>query len=505
MLRIKQTYTHHFDTPVFKKDVTVHTGLFIDNEFVDATDQTPIEVIDPATGKIITGVAGATKPDVDKAVASAQKAYDTTWGLKVPGVERAKLLHKLADLWEAHLDELAAIEAIDDGKQFLVAKSYELLNGLSTLRYYAGFADKIFGKTIETDPTKLVYTLHEPIGVVGAIIPWNYPLMIMAWKLGPALATGNCVILKPSEITPLGALKVAELVREAGFPPGVVSVLPGLGAAAGQALIDHPAVRKISFTGSVATGRRVLAASGATNLKRITLELGGKGPNVVFDDADIEQAVKWTAMGIFTHAGQMCIAGSRIFVQEGIYDVFVQHLVAVAKSMQPGSGFETDIMTKVDPVVSQSQLERILGYIRSGQQEGATVLAGGTQVGETGFFLQPTLFGDVRPEMKIVREEIFGPVGVVIKFRDEAELVAMANASDYGLAACVHTRDLERATRMARALEAGSVYINSMALPDCRVAFGGYKMSGIGKDLGEYALEGYTNVKAVHVNIGQKL
>ncbi|GJE91571.1 aldehyde dehydrogenase [Phanerochaete sordida] len=499
-----QTYTHHFDTPLFKKDVVINTGLFINNEFVDAADPTPIEVVDPTTGKVVTSVQGATKADVDRAVEAAQKAYSTVWGLKTPGTERARLLNKLADLWEAHMDELAAIEALDGGKQFLQAKTFDLTNGLNTLRYYAGFADKVFGKTIETDPTKFVYTLHEPIGVVGAIIPWNFPLMIMAWKLGPALATGNCVVLKPSEVTPLGALKVAELVRLAGFPPGVVSVLPGLGRSAGQALIEHGAVGKVSFTGSVATGRRILAASGAGNLKRVTLELGGKSPNIVFDDADVEQAIKWTAMGIFGHAGQMCSASSRIYVQEGVYDVFMQHMVAFAKSMTAGSGFDQD-MTKIDPVASQAQYDRVLGYIQSGQKEGATVLTGGAPLGNTGFFLQPTLFGDVRADMQIVREEIFGPVGVVVKFKDEAEVVKLANSSEYGLVACVYTQDLARTTRLARELEAGSVYVNQMAIPDWRVPFGGYKLSGIGKDLGEYALEGFTNVKAVHVNIGQRL
>lgn len=499
-----QTYTHRFDTPLFKKDVAIKTGLFINNEFVDAADPTPIEVVDPTTGKVITSVSSATAPDVDKAVAAAQKAFDTVWGLKTPGIERARLLNKLADLWEAHLDELAAIEAMDGGKQFLQVKANDLMNGLNTLRYYAGFADKIFGKTIETDPSKFVYTLHEPIGVVGAIIPWNFPLMIMAWKLGPALATGNCVILKPSEVTPLGALKVAELIKEAGFPPGVVSVLPGYGSKAGQAIIDHPAVRKVSFTGSVATGRKIVEASGRTNLKRVTLELGGKAPNIVFDDADVEQAIKWTAMGIFAHAGQMCSASSRIFVQEGVYDVFMQHMVAAAQAMQPGTGFDTD-MTKVDPIVSKTQYERVLGYIDAGRQEGATVLAGGAPAGSRGFFLQPTLFGNVRPDMRIVREEIFGPVGVVVKFKDEAEVLKLANDTDYGLSASVYTKDLERATRLASQLEAGSVYINQMAIPDWRVPFGGFKISGLGKDLGEYALEGFTNVKAVHVNIGQKL
>jgi len=327
--------------------------------------------------------------------------------------------------------------------------------------------------------------------------------MILAWKLGPALATGNCVVVKPSEVTPLATLKFAELIQEAGFPPGVVNIVTGHGSIAGQALAEHPDVGKVSFTGSTLTGRKILQSAGNSNLKRITLELGGKTPNIIFDDADIEQAVKWTAFGIFHHAGQMCTAGSRIFVQESVYDKVMEQFVAIAKAAAPGSGFDSN--PQLDPVVSKTQFDRVLDYISSGKEQGAKIAVGGGQLGKEGYFVQPTLFTDVKADMKIVKEEIFGPVGVIIKFKTEEEVLKAANDTTYGLSACIYTKDIERATRFAAALESGSVFVNTTTAPDWRVSFGGYKQSGFGKDMGEYALEGYTNVKAVTINVGQKL
>lgn len=495
-------HTQQFDYPLFKGKVSVNTNLFINNEFVDPLDRQDIEVFDPATGKVITSIAAGGKRDIDRAVEAAQKAAPN-WGRNVSGTQRGQLLYKLAELFEKHQDELAALETIDSGKQYMHVKMMDFANAIQTFKYYAGWADKMTGKTIESEPTKFVYTRHEPIGVVGVIIPWNFPIMILAWKLGPALATGNCVIVKPSEVTPLATLKFCELIAEAGFPPGVVNVVTGHGSVAGQALAQHPDVGKISFTGSTLTGRKILHSAGDSNLKRVTLELGGKTPNIIFDDADLEQAVKWTAMGIFHHAGQMCTAGSRIFVQESVYDKVMDMFLAIAQTATPGNGFDPN--TKIDPVVSKTQFERVLGYISAGKEQGARVAVGGGALGNEGYFVQPTLFTDVRPDMKIVREEIFGPVGVVIKFKTEEEVLRAANDTTYGLSACIYTRDIERATRFAAALESGNVFVNITSGPDPRVSFGGYKQSGFGKDLGEYALEGYTNVKSVTVNIGQKL
>ncbi|GJE86988.1 aldehyde dehydrogenase [Phanerochaete sordida] len=496
-------HTQQFDYPLFKGKVSVNTGLFIDGKYVDPLDRHDIEVFDPTTGKVITTIAAGGKKDVDRAVVAAQKAFKTTWGKTVSGTQRGHLIRKLAEVFEKHQDELAALETLDSGKQYFHVKAMDFANAIETLKYYAGWADKISGKTIEAEPHKFVYTLHEPIGVVGCIVPWNFPIMILAWKLGPALATGNCVIVKPSEVTPLATLKFAELIQEAGFPPGVVNIVTGYGSVAGQALAQHPDVGKISFTGSTLTGRKILHSSGDSNLKRVTLELGGKTPNIIFDDADIEQAVKWTAMGIFHHAGQMCTAGSRIFVQEGVYDKVMAAFVEIAKAAKPGSGFDPN--TKIDPVVSKTQFDRVMGYINAGKESGATVAVGGGQLGNEGYFVQPTLFTDVSADMKIVKEEIFGPVGVIIKFKTEEEALAAANDTTYGLSACIYTKDVERATRFASALEAGSIFVNITSGPDWRVSFGGFKQSGFGKDLGEYALEGYTNTKAVTLNIGQKL
>ncbi|EKM55657.1 uncharacterized protein PHACADRAFT_144310 [Phanerochaete carnosa HHB-10118-sp] len=497
-------HTQQFDNSLFNGSVSVNTNLFIDGEFVDPLERHDIEVTDPTTGRVITTIAAGGKKDIDRAVEAAQKAAQTTWGKNVSGTQRSHLLFKLGELMEKHSDELAALEALDSGKQYVNIKTMDLANAINTVKYYAGWADKLGGKTIETDPTKFVYTIHEPIGVVGGIIPWNFPLMTASWKLGPALATGNCVVLKPSEVTPLAALKLAELIQEAGFPPGVVNVVPGLGSVAGQALAEHLDVGKVSFTGSTLTGRKIMQSSGNSNLKRITLELGGKTPNIIFDDADIEQAVRWTFAGFTFHAGQMCTAGTRIYIQEGVYDKVMEQLVAAAKaSANPGTGF--DLTPQLDPVVSQTQLDRVLGYISSGKDQGAKIAVGGGRLGKEGYFIEPTLFTDVKPDMKIVKEEIFGPVGVVIKFKTEEEVLRAATDSTYGLSACIYTKDVDRVARFVSALETGNVYVNVVSMPDYRVPTGGYKQSGFGKDLGEYALEGYTNVKAVTINHGQKL
>ncbi|KAJ3569879.1 hypothetical protein NP233_g4766 [Leucocoprinus birnbaumii] len=501
-----QAYTHHFDTKTYKNNVTLRTGLFIGGDWVDPVDGGGlIDVVDPATGQTITSIAGGGPKDVDSAVKAARKAYKTSWGLKVPGAQRGRILSKFADLLEKHNDELAALESLNVGKPFLASKMFEVSNTVNIVRYFAGWADKIHGKTIETNDKKMAYTRHEPWGVVGAIVPWNFPLSMAICKLAPALAAGNTVILKPSEFTPLTALFVADLLNEAGVPPGVVNVVNGYGYSVGSAMSSHPNIDKISFTGSTLTGRRILKAAADSNLKAVTLELGGKSPTIVFDDADVEQAVKWAAQGIFFNSGQVCIAGSRIFVQEGIYEKFLEGFTAYADQLAKATGHPFEETTHHGPLVSKTQYERVLGYIDSGKSEGAKIHTGGEWVGGDGYFVKPTVFVDVKPDMKIMREEIFGPVCCLVKFKTEEEVTEWANDTTYGLAANVLTENSSRAIRMANALEAGSIYVNCALDGGINVPFGGYKQSGIGREMGEAALDTYTQVKAVHINTGQKL
>ncbi|GLB39770.1 putative aldehyde dehydrogenase family protein [Lyophyllum shimeji] len=501
-----ETFTYTFDTPVYKGSATIHTELFVNGEWVKPVDKAAtIDVVNPATGKVITAVSIGSAADVDIAVAAALKAYQTSWGLKCPGTTRARLLNKLADLVEKHLDELAALEALDVGKSFYAARGGDITLVVSALRYFAGWADKIQGKTIETHEGKFAYTRREPYGVVGQIIPWNFPLVTGIAKIAPALATGNTIVLKPSELTPLTALRFADLINEAGFPPGVFNVVNGYGPTVGAAIAAHPEIRKIAFTGSTLVGRSIMRAAAESNLKSVTLELGGKSPTIIFDDADLEQAVKWASMGVFYNAGQACIAGSRIFVHEGIYDQFLEKMTQVAQGLTNATGGPFEPGTQHGPLVSQTQFDRVMGYIESGKSEGAKVHIGGVRLGNEGFFVQPTIFTDVKPEMRIIREEIFGPVAAVIKFKMEEEVIEAANNTTYGLSCMVMSQNISRALRVAHALEAGSAWINSAQEGHPAVPFGGYKQSGIGRELGEYALEAYTQVKAVHVNLGLQL
>ncbi|KAF9012267.1 aldehyde dehydrogenase [Hymenopellis radicata] len=499
-----RTYTQTLDTPAYKGTVSINTGLFINGQFVDAVKGDAIDVYNPATGKVITSVAAGSKDDVDIAVAAAKKAYKTSWGLKVPGAQRGRLLSKLADLIERDIDEFAALESLNTGRPFTVSKALDMTTTIATLRYYAGFADKIQGKTIETSELKLAYTRHEPYGVVGQIVPWNFPLSMVSWKISPALATGNTIVLKPSEVTPLTAQKLASIVIEAGFPPGVLNIVNGYGPTVGQAIAEHPVIEKVAFTGSTATGRRIQEASAKSNLKALSLELGGKSPNIIFDDADLEQAVKWAARSIFPNGGQVCSANSRILVQEGIYDAFVEHFIAAAKSFEGAAGDPFELATQHGPQGSQTQLDRVLGYLDIAKKEGGTILTGGERLGDKGYFVQPTIFAGTN-DMKAVREEIFGPVAALIKFKTEEEAIEIANDSVYGLAAAVFTENNARAIRVAHALEAGSLFVNNYNWLDNGMPFGGYKQSGVGRDLGEYALDTYTHVKAVHVNLGLRL
>jgi len=498
-----ETFTYQFDTPVFKGKSSFSTGLFIGGQFVDGSNKTTIDVINPTTGKVITKISEGTPADVDLAVKAAQHAFDTTWGLNTPGYKRGALLNKLADLMQEHFDELAALEALDNGKTFSWSSTVDVPESIATLRYYAGWADKIHGSTIETTEQKLVYTRHEPIGVVGQIIPWNFPLMMMSWKLGPALATGNAIVLKPSEFTPLTALLVAQLVNEAGYPPGVVNIVNGYGHVVGQSISEHQHIDKVAFTGSTLVGRKIMEAAAKSNLKNVTLELGGKSPNIIYDDADLDQAINWASHGIFWNHGQACCAGSRIFVQEGIYDEFLKRFTEKAKSLKVGDPFEKD--SYQGPQVSQVQFDRIMGYINSGKEQGATVHYGGERIGSEGYFISPTIFTNSTPDMKIVQEEIFGPVGVVIKFKDEDDIIKLANDTVYGLAAAVFSQNINRALSTAHKLKAGTAWVNCANVLNPNVPFGGFKQSGIGRELGEYALANYTNVKAVHVNLSIKM
>ncbi|KAF3060201.1 aldehyde dehydrogenase [Trichoderma harzianum] len=476
-------------------------GLFINNEWVEGVDKKKFEVVNPATEEVITSVCEGTEKDVDLAVAAARKAFNTTWRKIAPG-ERGRLMLKLADLAEKNLDLLAAVESLDNGKSITMARG-DVGAVVGCIRYYGGWADKIEGKTLDIAPDMFNYTRHEPLGVCGQIIPWNFPLLMLAWKIGPALATGNTIVMKTAEQTPLSALVFANLVKEAGFPPGVFNLISGFGKTAGAAISSHMDIDKVAFTGSTVVGRQIMKAAAASNLKKVTLELGGKSPNIVFNDADIEQAISWVNFGIYFNHGQTCCAGTRIFVQEGIYDKFLEAFKKRALANKVGDPFHHE--TFQGPQVSQLQFDRIMGYIQSGKEEGATVEIGGERHGEKGYFIQPTVFSNVTADMKIMREEIFGPVAAIAKFKDEEEVIQMGNDSNYGLAAAVHTRDLNTAIRVSNEIQAGTVWVNCYNLLHHQMPFGGYKESGIGRELGEAALANYTQNKSVAIRLGGAL
>merc|ERR1712169_139727 len=473
-------------------------GLYINGEWVEGAEKKKFETINPSTEEVITSVCEATEKDVDIAVKAARAAFEGEWRSVAPH-DRAKLLWKLADIAEKNMELLAAVESLDNGKSFAMAKG-DVGAVLKTLRYYAGWADKIEGKTIDVAPDMFHYTRSEPIGVCGQIIPWNFPLLMFAWKIGPALATGNCVIVKTAEQTPLSALVFTQFIHEAGFPKGVFNLLSGFGKAAGAAISSHMDIDKVAFTGSTVIGRTIMKAAAASNLKTVTLELGGKSPNIVFNDADIEQAISWVNFGIYFNHGQCCCAGTRIFVQEGIYDKFLEAFKKRSLQNKVGDPFESD--TFQGPQVSQLQYDRIMGYIETGKKEGATVETGGERHGDKGYFIKPTIFSNVTPDMKIMQEEIFGPVCAIAKFKDEAEAIKLGNDTSYGLAAGIHTKDLNTSIRVANGLKAGTVWVNSYNLLTPQASFGGYKSSGIGRELGEAALANYTELKTVHMRLG---
>jgi aldehyde dehydrogenase (NAD+) len=475
------------------------TKLLINNRWIPSESGKTFATVNPSTGEEICQVAEADAADVDKAVQAARRAFDQGPWKKMRASERGRLLHRLADLIEQNAEQLARLETLDNGKPLSIAKAVDVTKTIACYRYFAGWADKVHGKTIPIDGDFFCYTRHEPIGVIGQIIPWNYPLLMQAWKLAPALATGNTIVMKPAEQTPLSALRLGELILEAGFPEGVVNLLPGFGPTAGAAIARHMDVDKVAFTGSTEVGRLIMEAAAKSNLKRISLELGGKSPNIIFADSDLDDAVEGAHLGLFVNQGQSCCAGSRVFVEETIYDEFVEKSIARAGKRRVGDPL--DPRTDQGPQVSEAQFDRIMGYIESGKREGATLACGGERVGDRGYFIQPTVFSDVQDEMKIAQEEIFGPVMSIIAFKDMDEVIARANRTTYGLAAGVWTRDIKKAHAVANSVRAGTVWVNCYHVLDTRAPFGGFKQSGMGRELGEYGLQQYTEVKTVTLKL----
>ena len=474
--------------------------MLIDGRWVEAASGKTFETLNPSTGEVLATVAEGDSEDIDRAVQAARRAFEGPWS-KFKPYDRQNLLLKLADLVEQHFDELAALDTLDMGAPISRTRGNRL-RALGMLRYYAGQATAIHGETIENSlPGDYVsFTLKEPVGVVGAIIPWNGPLTATIWKIGPALATGCTVVLKPAEEAPLTSLRLAELCQDAGVPPGVVNVVPGYGETAGAALAGHPDVDKVAFTGSHLTGQKIIQAS-AGNLKRVSLELGGKSPDVVFADADLDAAVPGAGMAVFANSGQICSAGTRLFVERRIYDAFTTRVAEYSKSLRVGNS--SDPQTQVGPLVSAEQLERVTGYLAIGRQEGARPLSGGERLVDgdmaRGYFVPPTVFADVRDDMRIAQEEIFGPVISAIPFDDIEDVIQRANRTPFGLGSGVWTQDVGKAHKLARSLRAGSVWINCYQAMDPAVPFGGYKMSGYGRESGKQHVEEYLNVKAVWI------
>ena len=474
--------------------------LLINNEWRPSSSGQTMEVINPATEEIIAAVAAADGRDVDAAVAAARAAFDGPWGT-MSARERGRLVRKLADRLLERADDVSRLETLHNGKPISESRNIEIPAAAECFEYYAGWADKVMGETIPVKGNHLTYTLREPIGVVAAIVPWNFPLLLAAWKVAPALACGNTVILKPASQTPLTALALGEMAVEIGLPPGVLNVITGPGSRVGQALVEHPGIDKIAFTGDTSTGKSIMR-SAADTLKRITLELGGKSPNIVLADADVEAAIRGATIGIFYGKGEVCAAGSRLLVDRSIKNEFIDKLATRARKMVPGDPL--DPKTRFGAIASRKQLDTVLRYIESGRNEGASLVAGGQRadIGTgKGYFVQPTVFADVTPEMTIAREEIFGPVLAAIEFADLDEAISRANDSQYGLAAGVWTRDIKKAHYVARKLQAGTVWVNTYNVYDTAAPFGGYKQSGFGREMSAHALDHYTQVKSVWVDL----
>ena len=472
--------------------------LLIDGRWIAASSGKTFDSIDPATGEVLARVAEGDRADIDAAVRAARRAFESGPWAKMSASERGRIIWKIADLLEEHTEEFAELETLDNGKPISVSRVADVPLAVDLFRYMAGWATKIEGSTIPISGPFFAYTRREPIGVVGQIIPWNFPLLMAAWKLGPALATGCTVVLKPAEQTPLSALRLGELAMEAGLPPGVLNIVTGFGETAGAALAAHPDVDKIAFTGSTEVGKLIVQAA-AANLKKVTLELGGKSPNIVFDDADVNKATAGAANAIFFNHGQCCCAGSRLFIEDKIFDKVVEGVSESAKKIRVGPGMNPD--TQMGPLVSDEQFRRVCGYMEAGMNEGAKAVVGGKKVGNRGYFVEPTVLVNTNPKMKVVQEEIFGPVVTAMPFKSLDEIAAEANNTSYGLAAGIWTKDIAKAHSLANKLKAGTVWINCYNVFDAAMPFGGYKQSGWGREMGKEALELYTETKAVCVKI----
>jgi len=488
-------------TPIVNPEIK-YTQLFINNEWVNSESGKTFPTVNPVTGEVICQVQEGDKADVDKAVKAARAAFkiNSPWRT-MDASQRGVLMNKFASLMQRDLAYLASLETLDNGKPF-TSSCGDIGLAIQCIQYYAGWADKYTGQTIPVDGPYFTYTRHEPVGVCGQIIPWNFPILMFAWKMGPALATGNCVVVKPAEQTPLTALYMAALAKEAGFPPGVMNVIPGYGPTAGAAISEHMDVNKVAFTGSTEVGHLILQAAGKSNLKRVTLELGGKSPNIILPDADLDMAVNLSHTALFFNMGQVCTAASRTFVHESIYDEFVKKAVEKAQKTVIGDPFDAN--TWNGPQVDETQMKKILELIESGKQDGAKLLCGGNRKGDKGYFIESTVFADVTDNMRIAKEEIFGPVQQIFKFSTIEEVIERANNTSYGLAAAVLTKDLDKAITLSNSLQSGTVWVNTYHNYCTQAPFGGFKMSGMGRELGSYGLQQYTEVKTVTMKISQK-
>ncbi|PWA65067.1 aldehyde dehydrogenase [Artemisia annua] len=483
------------EEPIIPSVKVNYTKLLIDGKFVDSASGKTFPALDPRTGEVIADVAEGDAEDINRAVSAARKAFDEGPWPRMTAYERSCILLRFADLVEKHNDEIAALESWNSGKPYEQSAKTEVPGLARLFRYYAGWADKIHGLTVPADGPYHVQTLHEPIGVAGQIIPWNFPLLMFAWKVGPALACGNTIVLKTAEQTPLTALYVSKLFLEAGLPPGVLNIVSGFGPTAGAALASHMDVDKIAFTGSTDTGKIVQELAAKSNLKPVTLELGGKSPFIVCEDADVDRAVELAHFALFFNQGQCCCAGSRTFVHERVHDEFLEKARARAQRRTVGDPFRKGI--EQGPQIDTEQFEKILKYIKSGVESDATLECGGDRFGSKGYYIQPTVFSNVKDDMLIAQDEIFGPVQTILKFKEVDDVIKRANATKYGLAAGVFTKNIDTANRLTRALRAGTVWVNCFDVFDAAIPFGGYKMSGIGREKGIYSLNNYLQVKAV--------